>query len=156
MKKMRGDTVPGILFALLGVLALIYVFTHPKLIIFGESSSGSIGPGFFPLLCAVLLIVFGIVLIVRGIAQNGSVDFFQMTPERKQNLKTMALIAGTCALFIAAWKITNQFIICLFVYSIIVNILLKRSWKYTIIFAIVVTGFVYGMFCLGFSLTFRV
>jgi hypothetical protein len=154
--KMRGDTIPGLVFVLLGGLSLAYVFTQPKLIIFGESATGRLGPGFFPLLCAALLILFGIALVIRGISQNGKVDFFQMTPEKKKNFKTMALLIGSCALFIAAWKLTNQFIVCLFVYSIVVNLLLKRSWKYTIIFAVVITGFVYAMFCLGFSLTFRV
>lgn len=152
----HGDTIPGIFTALLGGLSLWYVLSQPRLTIITDSSAGSLGPGFFPFACSVLLIVLGIVLLIRGLLQHGKKDFFQMTPEKKQNLKRIAFIVGTCVLFIAAWKLTQQFIICLFVYSIVINMLLRRSWKFSILFSVVITAFVYFLFCRGFSVTFRV
>ena len=85
----KGDTIPGIFSIFIGAFALIHNILHPKMNIFAEPARGGVGPGFIPFICAVALIVFGIILVVRGIKQNGSVDYFQMTPEKKKNLKNL-------------------------------------------------------------------
>ena len=152
----HGDTIPGIVTVLVGGASLAYVSTQPRMTVLTDSSGGSLGPGFFPVACSVILVILGIALIVRGIRQGGKVRYFEMTPEKKANLRTVALVTGMCILFLVAWKLTRKFLVCLFVYSIVINKLLKRSWVFTIIFSVVLTAFVYCLFDLGFSVTFRV
>lgn len=152
----HGDIISSVFTICLGVLSLLSILSQPRLTVFADSSAGSLGPGFFPFMCSGLLIVLGVALFIRGLLRRGQTDLSQLTEEKKQNLKTMLLIAGSCALFIAAWKITNQFMICLFVYSVAVNKLLKRSIRFSVLFSVVITAFVYFLFCRGFSVTFRV
>ncbi len=153
--KLRGDAIPGLITAAVGGLTLWYVLTQPSMVIIGESSYGSIGPGFLPFVCAVALIVMGGILFIRGLVRE-NVDFFDMTEEKKANFKKLAIIVGLFILMIVAWRLTNQFIICLFVYCILVNLVLKRSLLFTAIFSVVLTGFIYLLFCVGFKIMFNI
>ena len=153
-KKKSGDIIPAIVTILIGILTVVYVHSQKKMTLLDSSLAGVLGPGFYPFACGILLIVLGILLLIRGIRERGLKDYFQLTPEKKQNLKTMLLLALCVVLFLAAWKITRQFFICLFVYAIIVNLLLKRSWLFTILFAVIMMAFVYFLFSKGFSVIF--
>ncbi len=151
----KGDTIPGIFSILVGAFALIHNILHPKMNIFAEPARGGVGPGFIPFICAVALIVFGIILVVRGIRQNGSVDYFQMTPEKKKNLKNVVMLAGLIALVLIAWKVTTIFYICLPIYCFALNkFVLKQSTKFSIIFTVVMTVFIYGLFTIAFTIRF--
>jgi len=151
----KGDTIPGICTVSIGAFALIYILNQPKMVIYGASVNGVLGPGFLPAVSSAMLVILGVFLILRGIRQNGTKDYFQMTPERKENFKTVSLVILFCALLLLAWKITKQFLICLFIYSLAINIVLKRGKRYTVIFAVIVTAFVFVLFYLGFSIRFR-
>lgn len=151
----KGDIIPGIFSLLVGALILVYIALKPKMAIGGEMVNGGIGPGAFPAICGVALIICGILLFVRGIKQNGTVDYFAFTPERKENMKIAALLVLMCALMMAAWKISRMFLVCLPVYAFAVNKLLKRTTKFSIIFTIVITAFVYVLFGLCFNVSFR-
>lgn len=152
----HSDVIPGVVTVLVGGASLWYISTQPRMTIITESSGGFLGPGFFPFVCSLLMVVLGIALIVRGVLQAGKVKYFEMTPEKKKNLLTIGLVVGSCILFLTAWKLTNKFLPCLFVYSIAVNKILKRTWVFTIVFSVILTAFVYGLFFKGFSVTFRV
>lgn len=153
-KKHSGDIIPAIVTILVGILTVYYVHTQRKLTLLDSSLAGVLGPGFYPFACGVALIVLGTLLLIRGLRQKGAKDYFQLTPEKKKNLKTLLLLMLSVALFLAAWQITDQFFICLFIYAIIVNLLLKRSWLFTILFAVIITAFVYFLFSKGFSVIF--
>ena len=79
MSKLKGDTVPGIVAAGIGVAAGIMVLSNPEKLYIGESAKKGFipGPGFFPIVCAALMIIFGAALIIRGIKQNGGVNYFK-------------------------------------------------------------------------------
>ena len=151
----KGDSIPGIFSLLVGALILIYIALKPKMAVGGEMVNGGVGPGAFPAICGAALIICGILLVVRGIRQNGTVDYFAFTPERKKNMKIAALLVLMCALMMAAWKISRMFLVCLPVYSFAVNKLLNRTTKFSIIFTIVITVFVYVLFGLCFKVSFR-
>ena len=153
-RKSSGDIVPAIVTILVGIFTVYYVHSQKKLKLLDSTAAGVLGPGFYPFACGVLLIILGALLLIRGLRQHGTKSYFEMTPEKKKNLTTMLLLALSIALFLAAWKLTKQFYICLFVYALIVNLLLKRSWLFTILFAAVMTGFVYFLFSKGFSVIF--
>ena len=94
-------------------------------------------------------------MVLQGIKQNGTVDYFQLTPERKENLKQVGMLALLCALMLLAWKVSKMFFLCLPVYVFAMNKLLKRSWLFTILFTIGMTVFIYGLFRVGFSIRFK-
>ncbi|MBP1559176.1 MAG: tripartite tricarboxylate transporter TctB family protein [Oscillospiraceae bacterium] len=151
----KGDTIPGIFSIFIGAFALIHNILHPKMNIFAEPARGGVGPGFIPFICAVALIVFGIILVVRGIKQNGRVDYFQMTPEKKKNLKNVAFLAGLIALVLIAWKVSTIFYVCLPIYCFVLNkFVLKQSTKFSVIFTAVMTAFIYGLFTIAFTIRF--
>ena len=151
----KGDTIPGIVSVVIGVFTLIYIWANPKMVVMSAGTYGGIGPGFFPFVCAVALILFGGVMVLQGIKQNGTVDYFQMTPERKENLKQVGMLALLCALMLLAWKVSKMFFLCLPVYVFAMNKLLKRSWLFTILFTVGMTVFIYGLFRVGFSIRFK-
>lgn len=151
----KSDTIPGICSAFVGILTLLYVFLNPKMVVLGKSSDGGLGPGFFPFICGSGLLILGILLTVRGIRQHGTVDYFEMTAEKKENLKSAGLLILLCGLMLIAWKLSEVFFVCLPIYSFAVNKLLKRSTRFSIIFTVVVTAFVYLLFQVCFNILFR-
>ena len=151
----KGDTIPGIFSLTIGLFALIYNFARPQMAIFGESVRGGIGPGFFPFICGIALVLFGVMLVLRGIRQNGSVDYFQITPERKQNLKLVGLLTLFVALMLAGWKLSELFFLCLPIYCFVVNRVLKQSVKFSVLFTIVMTVFIYALFRVAFTIRFK-
>ena len=151
----KGDTIPGIFSVLVGAFVLIYNFLNPKMNVLADATRGGVGPGFFPFICGIALVVFGAILVIRGIKQNGSVDYFQMTPEKKQNMKKVALLVGLIVLMLAAWKISKIFYICLPLYCFALNkFVIKHSTKFSIIFTVVITAFIYALFTIAFTVRF--
>ena len=151
----KGDTIPGIFSVLIGAFVLIHNFLHPKMNILADATRGGVGPGFFPFICGIALVLFGSVLVIRGIKQNGTVDYFQMTAEKAVNLKRVALLVGVIALMLAAWKISKIFYVCLPIYCFSLNkFVLKQSTKFSIIFTVIITAFIYALFTVAFTVRF--
>jgi len=156
-KNLKGDLIPGIVATLFGVVVLILTLTGSDMAILVAKKRGSIpGPGFFPFLCAAFTIVFGIALTIRGLRQNGTVNFFELTDEMRGNIKIAALVLAGLICFLVLWKLTNWFIPLVFVYAVYLNVLFKRNWVFTIIFSIIITAFIYFLFVRGFSVMFKV
>lgn len=156
-KKLKGDTIPGIVSVLFGALVLILTLTGENMAILVAKKRGSVpGPGFFPFICGALTVVFGAVLILRGLRQNGTVDYFEMTDEMRGNVKTALLVTAGLVCFLAIWKLTGLFIPLVFVFAVYLNLLFKRSLQFTLIFSAVITVFIWLLFVRGFSVTFKV
>lgn len=159
MSKLKGDTIPGIVAAGIGAAAGIMTLSDPDKLFLGESAKKGLipGPGFFPLVCSALMVIFGICLIIRGIKQNGGVHFFKMTLEIKENLRVVLLTLAGLVVFLILWKdVSKLFILWVALYTTFLCRVFKRSWPFTIIFVAVMTGLIYFMFMVGFSVTFRV
>ena len=78
-----------------------------------------------------------------------------MTPEKKKNLKNVDMLAGLIALVLIAWKVTTIFYICLPIYCFALNkFVLKQSTKFSVIFTVVMTAFIYGLFTIAFTIRF--
>ena len=156
-KNLKGDLIPGIVAILFGVIVLLLTLTGSDMAILVAKKRGNIpGPGFFPFICAVLTILFGIALTLRGLRQNGEVNFFEMTDEMRGNIKIAALVLLGLICFLVLWKLTNLFIPLVFVYAVYLNLIFKRNWVFTVIFSIIITAFIYFLFVRGFSVMFRV
>ena len=150
----KGDTIPGIFSVILGALTMVYIFQNPKMVILGGTDGSGVGPGLFPFISAVALIVFGVVLTLRGMKQQGTVDYFMLTDEKKQNFKKVGILAACILAFLVIWKISESFFIVLPIYTFGVNKLFKRSTKFALLFTIGITLFIYGLFSMGFSIRF--
>lgn len=150
----KGDTVPGIFSLVIGALTLIYIFQNPKMVVLGGTDGSGVGPGLFPFISAAALIVFGAMLTLRGVRQQGTVDYFMLTDEKKRNLKKVELLTVCIIIFLIVWKISRSFFSILPIYVFIVNKLFKRSTKFALIFTIGMTAFIYGLFAIGFSIRF--
>lgn len=158
----KGDTIPGLIAALFGGTVLTLTLTGNNMQIAPSRLTGNApGPGFFPLICSVLLLIFGIMLMVRGIRQKGSVNYFVITDEIRGNIKVaLAAFAGLVVMLIC-WKLLSPvfdyaFITCAFLYAVYLNILFKRSKLFTILFSLGITALIYFMFMKGFSVTFKI
>ncbi len=154
MKK--NDTIPGIVVTVFGVIVIAYILSNPKLPIISQNANGVLGNGFYSFICAVGMTVCGVLLTLRGLKQKDTVDYFQITPEKIQNLKTIGMMVGLLALLLILWKVSNLFLVLLPFYVFGINMLLKRGWKFSLIFAIVFSAFIIGLFYFGFSIQFNV
>ena len=151
----KGDTIPGFVSMAIGLVTMILVWTNPKMVVISADTYGGIGPGFFPFVCGVSLLVLGLAMVFQGLKQKGTVDYWQMDPERKENLKMVVALMVMLAIMLAAWKISKMFFLCLPLYLLGMNKLLKRNWLFTILFTVGMTLFIYGLFRVGFSIRFR-
>lgn len=157
MKK--SNTIPGIVSTAFGLFVLVLIFTSKNMALLGTKETGyTPGQGFFPLICATLLVIFGLVLTLRSLIGKTKAedDETGTTSERKENIKNLLLVGGGLIVVLAAWKITNQFLACIFCYSVFLNRVFKRSWLFTAIFSLCIAGLIYFMFVRGFSTTFKV
>ena len=151
----KGDTIPGIFTSVIGSLALYFVLSNKKMVIVSTKRGVSLGAGFFPFVCGIALLLLGVLLIIKGIRQQGKVDYFQMTETKKENIKIVILLAILCVILLAGWKFSKLFFVCLPIYAVLVNIVLKRNWLFSILFTLLMTAFIYLLFHIGFHVTFR-
>ena len=156
-KALKGDFIPGLVGLILGLVVVIFTLTGNDMAILIVKKRGSVpGPGFFPIICGALMILFGLALAIRGLRQNGAINYFDMTDEMKGNAKIALLVLSGLIVFMILWKVTNYFIPLVFVFAVYLNLLFKRSWLFTLIFSVVLTAFIYFLFVRGFSVTFKV
>ena len=143
----KGDTIPGLITAVFGYSVAIYVLLEDTMRWNAQSSDGVPGAGFFPVLLGILFI--------RGLLQKGSVQYFQVDPEIKFNLKRLGLAALSMIVFFILWRTTHQFIVCVALVCFGLNAVFGRKLKYNIIYTVVFTAFIYAAFVVGFSVQFN-
>lgn len=159
-KKFGADTMAGIITVIVGLFFLIMTAIDPKMT-FGIGSDFAPGPGFYPYILSSLIVIFGIALIVRGIKIAGIKEYFEMNTERKSNISMMVKLIIGLVVFLAVWKMLAPnfgdivFYIGVFLFEIFMNKIFERSWKFTILYALIFTAFVFVVFNLGFKISFN-
>lgn len=151
----KGDTIPGLLTAVFGFAVALYTLSEDTMKFRAQSSDGVPGAGFFPVLLGFAVGILGVALMVRGLTQKGSVQYFKLDEELKKNLKTMCLVVVGMVVFFVLWQTTKQFILCVPVLCFFLNFLFGRNLKYNLIYTVVFTVFLYGAFVLGFHVQFN-
>lgn len=151
----KGDTIPGLITALFGFSVAIYTLLEDTMRFNAQSSDGVPGAGFFPVLLGFVVGILGVVLLVRGLLQKGSVQYFKLDPEIKKNLKTLSLAVAGIVVFFILWQVTKQFIVCVPILCFFLNFLFGRSLKYNIIYTLIFTAFLYLAFVVGFKVQFN-
>ena len=125
--KLKGDVVPGILVTLMGVFFLVMTRITPNLSFGSTTSDGVPGAGFFPYIFSVILSVLGIVLLARGIKQNGTVQYIKIDDELRLNLKILSFTMLGLLVFLAFWQLTGLFFVGVFLFCIYFFILSKTK-----------------------------
>ena len=151
----KGDTIPGLLTAVFGFAVAFYTLSEDTMKFRAQSSDCVPGAGFFPVLLGFVVGILGVALMVRGLTQRGSVQYFKLDEELKRNLRTMCLVVAGMVVFFVLWQTTKQFILCVPVLCFYLNVLFGRSLKYNIIYTVVFTVFLYAAFVVGFKVQFN-
>ncbi|XOQ42899.1 MAG: Tripartite tricarboxylate transporter TctB family protein [Clostridium sp.] len=147
----KGDTIPGLLFCAVGVMFLI-----PGMGLGLTSTvSGVPGAGFFPVIVAVAVILFGAALFVKGLKDNGKLVYFKMDEEQKANVKPLILTVSSIVVFFVLWKFVH-FVVAALVFCLFMNWVYKRNWKFNIIFSIVFVTLIYCIFNIGLKVQFAI
>ncbi|MDC7125644.1 MAG: tripartite tricarboxylate transporter TctB family protein [Spirochaetales bacterium] len=151
----KGDTIPGALISVFGVIFLVATLMDSRMTIAPVTSDGVPGAGFFPFVMSLILILLGAVLYIKGVRQNGSVQYLSLTAETKQNLKKLLLVVVGLIIFLTLWQLTKLFFLWVFVFSIYLNMVFERSIKFTAIYSVSLTAIVYLVFTVAFSIQFK-
>ena len=158
----KGDTIPGLVSAIFGGIVLALTLTGKNMQIAPSMMTGNApGPGFFPVICASLLVIFGILLFIRGLRQKGTVNYFVLNDEIRGNIKVALAVFIGLVVMLIAWKLLSPvfdyaFITCAFLYAVYLNVLFKRSPLFTVLFSLGITALIYSLFMKGFRVTFKI
>ncbi|BDF35227.1 hypothetical protein CE91St62_32890 [Lachnospiraceae bacterium] len=155
-KKLKGDTVPGMITIFIGIFFLVKTLATDTLSFVATTSDGVPGAGFFPCILSGALICSGIILMIRGLRQNGEKQYVALDAEMRGNIKILLLTVAGLAVFLAFWYLTDLFIVGVLLFAVFLNKLYERKWKYTIMYAVVFTVFIYLVFMVAFSIGFTV
>ena len=150
-KKIWGDTITGLCFIIFG---LAFLAGSIALGIGPHKQVPGPGPGFFPALCAGFTIFFGIWVVYEAI-KKGSADFFGNDPEQLSNIKLIAFTVLVFVIFMGIWYFVT-FYLGIVALCLICNRAFSRSWKFNVIFSIVVTGLLYLVFERLLSVQFEI
>ncbi|AOT69643.1 tripartite tricarboxylate transporter TctB family protein [Geosporobacter ferrireducens] len=138
----KGDTIPGVLFVILGGL---FIFPSLSLGIASPTSDGVPGPGFFPFIMALMVVVFGLILFIRGIKANGSFEYFKLEDAQKKNKKLFFTTVFAILVFLALWKLTT-FLIAAASISLFLNWTYERTLKFNAVYTVLFVGLIYFVF----------
>ncbi len=139
--KFKGDPLMGFIFVIFGLIFLVPGIGY------GLSSPGGLpgpGAGFFPTITSALTVFFGLWIIYDGL-KKGSVDYFGQDPEQRSNFKIIAVVCAAFIAFLLIWVYIN-FFLGIAMLSLFYNFIFKRTWKFNLIFTVVLTGMLYVVF----------
>lgn len=148
----KGDTVPGLLVVGFGIMFLI---PGTQLGIASTTSDNVPGAGFFPVIISVAVILFGLALFVKGLKDNGKLVYFQMDEEQKANVRPFFLTILGIAAFFVIWKFV-RFEVAALAFSLFLNWVYHRSWKFNVAFTVIFVGLIYCIFSLGLKIEFAI
>lgn len=148
----KGDTIPGLLVCGVGIWFLVpgigLGMSSPTL-------SGVPGAGFFPVIIASAVILFGLALFVKGLKNNGKLVYFKMDDEQRANLKPLLLTVAAILIFIVLWKLIH-FVVAAFAFCLFLNWVFHRNWKYNLTFSVLFVTLIYCIFNLGLKVQFAI
>jgi hypothetical protein len=177
MRFVKGDTIPGIIFIILGAFFMVPSF---GLDIMAKTADVMPGAGFFPLVLSGAIIILGIVFIIRGIISNNktaasgeevnctetintetsgteadSVEIPNTAQEKKINIRLAIFTISDIILCFVVWKLAGFYIAALLM-CISLNFIFKRKWLFSILFSVILVGFIYLSFTVGLGINFKI
>lgn len=124
-------------------IIIALVFMIPALDFPGGSSDGAPGPGYFPVILCVIILVLSAVLAVSYLRRREK--YFQTNETERRNLPILLITGGAVVLYTILFMFL-PFIPLTIIFLVFLNWLYKRTWKFNIIFSIVFTVAMYAIF----------
>jgi hypothetical protein len=143
--RVRGlsDFLAGLLFAGFGGLALFIGRGYPM------GSAMRMGPGYFPAILGVLLVVLGLAVMLRGLLVAG---------ERPRAFATVPMLLILASIGVFALTVERMGIILAVVLVIVVGSLASGifRWREQLILNAVMVALAVGLFTYGLGLPFKI
>ena len=135
------DCLAGLLFILIGALALAFARDYPL------GSAMRMGPGYFPTVLAGILCLIGVYVMVRGIFSGAKVA-------GEWGWKPLALI--TLAIVLFGFLIDRLGLVPALVVMFFVSALAGREFRFkeVLLVTVVMSGFAVGVFVYGLKLPY--
>lgn len=118
--------------------------------IWGEYSPGT---GFFPLLIGTLLMLASVIMAIQ--TAKGTYGSPKTKPDRKK-IKDMAAFAGIVLVSLLLTDLVGLIVSLFLVFALIMLIIYRYSWWYSLLVSAVSIGIIYLVFVVGFSIRFPV
>lgn len=136
-----NNIIPGVVLILFAIAEIAYTTTFPRL------HGQSYGPDLFPILIGIGLLVCGVILIVQGLAQRGTVPMVDIGDwaQDRQNVLNVVILIGSIIFYIVASGELGFIPTSL----LLLTILLLRfgtSWRGSILLAVVTTFVIHTLF----------
>jgi len=124
-------------------IAVALFFMIPALSMPGGSADGAPGPGYFPTIISVIVIVLSVVLGIEYIKEDKKT--FDQTETQKKNKPTLFIVCITTLVYTILFAFI-PFIPLTIVAVGFINWLLGKKWIPNIVFSIVFTLIIYFVF----------
>ena len=142
--KLSGnkDFVAGLLFALIGGFAMALAFGYPL------GTTMRMGPGYFPATLGGILVLFGLVILARGLRSGERVS----EPWGWRPLGWALL-----SLLLFGFLVTRLGLVPALVAMLVTASLAGRElrWRETLVLTVVMTAFAVALFVYGLKIPFR-
>lgn len=137
---MRGkeDTIAGILFILLGAAFIVMAWSFPS-----GSQDGVPGPGYFPIILGVVLILLSLLMIGVGIVKKTSFNFFDDL--FKVNMATFVMTNVAIVSYLILWNWV-PFLVNTILLLIALGMIFRRKILGNIVFAVTTSTVIYLLF----------
>jgi hypothetical protein len=135
-------SIAGLIFA--GVcIAAALVFMIPAFGFPGGTVDGAPGPGYFPIIVCIVIIILGGILGVSYIRKKEK--YFQTNETERSNLPVLLVTGGAVIIYTVAFMFI-PFILLTLVFLVFMNWLYKRTWVFNIVFSIIFTLVLFFVF----------
>ncbi|MGL4791676.1 MAG: tripartite tricarboxylate transporter TctB family protein [Anaerotignaceae bacterium] len=139
MKKIiNADVIFG---AVMLIIAIVFYVAGVELASIGLK--GSIDAGFFPRALTIIIAIMSICMIVTGFMSPQK--YFEIKEENKAGVRLIIGTIGIFGIYIGLWKFIH-FIPLTLVFLLSMSWLLKLSWKFAIIYSIIMSCGLYYIF----------
>lgn len=123
--------------------AIAIFFLIPALGMPGGTSDGAPGPGYFPIIVSLVILVLCVLLVFKYLKDDKK--YFQQTENQRKNLPKLLITAGAIVLYTILFMFV-PFIPLTIVFMVFLNWYFGKKWIYNIVFSIVFTLVLYFVF----------
>ena len=148
MKKYLNSDV---IFGVIGILVAVFFIINGQSL--PGSKNGVPGSNYFPVIAAIGVIIFSVLLVIQGIRNQKS--YFKLTAEQKKNLGQMILVLLILAGFLVLWCYI-PFLPAALIYVFALAMILKQPVKFAIPYTIGVVLVRYLIFSVAFKVRLNI
>lgn len=147
MKKriLNSETVFGLIIALVSLFFIIESRKFPP-----GTSDGVPGPGYFPTIAAVMVLLFSVAMMIKGYI-NPHI-YFILPGGKKDTLIQMFMVIGNVMLFLIIWQFV-PFIIAAAVMVFLMCLIFRQKIRFSIAYTAILVGALYFIFSVAFRVS---